>query len=243
MYIMDSKIIMIFGGTGVLCRAIGNGLAEKNNTCILIGRNKDNITNLLEHPNIEFLKCDVTKVNEIHDVYLIVYNKYKQIDVVINGMGINSQQPLLSIEPNDIHMIMDVNFNALFCSCQEAYKHMHEHGGCIINLGSVSGIIPLSKVFIYSCSKAAVHSISKNLAREWGKDNIRVNTLIPGFFPAEQNKKILTPERTQSILQHTPLQRFGDPKELIEPVWMICNASYMTGSEIIVDGGFSCQTI
>jgi len=240
---MNNKIIIIFGGTGVLCREIGLGLAEKHNTCILIGRKQENISHLIDHPNIEFLKCDVTKQNELENVYLIVFHKYKKIDVVINGMGVNSQQPLLNIKPIDIQMIMDVNFNSLFCSCQEAYKYMHETGGCIINMGSVSGIIPLSKVFIYSCSKAAVHSITKNLAREWGKNNIRVNTLIPGFFPAEQNKKILTPERTQSILQHTPLQRFGDPKELIEPVWMICNASYMTGSELIIDGGFSCQTI
>ena len=240
---MDKKVIIIFGGTGVLCSEIGKGLANKNNYCILIGRNNQKILSLLSNPNIEFFPCDVTITKEIYNVYEHVYNKYHKIDVVINGMGVNSQEPFLSINSDNIQSIMNVNFNAVVFSCQQAYSYMQTNGGCIINIGSVSGTIPLSKVFIYSCSKAAIHNLTKNLAREWGKQNIRVNTLIPGFFPAEQNKKILTPERTEQILKHTPLQRFGNPKELIEPIWMMCNATYMTGTEITIDGGFSCQTI
>ena len=240
---MVYKIVIIFGGTGVLCREIGNGLAKKDNKCILIGRKQQNVEEIIKGDNLEFMYCDVSKPNDIENVYSKVIEKYKRIDVVINGMGINSQQPLLSINSNDIYDIMNVNFNAVLISCQEAYKYMQHTGGSIINIGSVSGITPLSKVFIYSCSKAAVHNISKNLAREWGKYNIRVNTLIPGFFPAEQNKKILTPERTNRIIEHTPLGRFGKSEELIEPIWMLCNSTFITGSEIVVDGGFSCQTI
>ena len=240
---MVYKIVIIFGGTGVLCSEIGNGLAKKGNMCILVGRKQSNVEELIKCDNIEFMYCDVSIPNNIEKVYTNVFEKYKRIDVVINGMGINSQQPLLSINSKDIYDIMNVNFNALFKSCQEAYKYMQYTGGSIINIGSVSGITPLSKVFIYSCSKAAVHNITKNLAREWGKYNIRVNTLIPGFFPAEQNKKILTSERITSIIEHTPLGRFGNTEELIEPVWMLCNSTFITGSEIVVDGGFSCQTI
>ena len=118
-------------------------------------------------------------------------------------------------------------------------------GGSIINVGSMSGVIPLSRVFTYSTTKAAVHNLSKNLAREWAEQNIRVNTLVPGFFPAEQNKKVLTPERVGQIMGHTPMNRFGEAKELIGATILLASdaGSFMTGIETVVDGGYAAMTI
>ena len=116
----------------------------------------------------------------------------------------------------------------------------------IINLGSISGLNPLSRVFSYSASKGAVHNLSKNLAREWATKNIRVNTLVPGFFPAEQNRKVLTPDRVASIMGHTPMDRFGDANELIGATLLLASekaGSFITGHEMIVDGGYSSMTI
>ena len=116
----------------------------------------------------------------------------------------------------------------------------------IINLGSISGLNPLSRVFSYSASKGAVHNLSKNLAREWATKNIRVNILVPGFFPAEQNRKVLTPDRVASIMGHTPMDRFGDANELIGATLLLASekaALFITGHEMIVDGGYSSMTI
>jgi NAD(P)-dependent dehydrogenase (short-subunit alcohol dehydrogenase family) len=110
----------------------------------------------------------------------------------------------------------------------------------------MSGLLPLSRVFTYSLSKAAVHNLSKNLAREWAPLGIRVNTLVPGFFPAEQNKKVLVPERIAKIMAHTPMNRFGEAKELVgAAVLLASNAagSFITGHEMVVDGGYSSMTI
>ena len=117
--------------------------------------------------------------------------------------------------------------------------------GSIINLGSESGILPLSRVFTYSASKAAVHNLSKNLAREWAAKGVRVNTLVPGFFPAEQNRKVLTPERVAMILGKTPMNRFGEAKELIGASLLLASdaGSFVTGAEIVVDGGFAAMSI
>jgi len=140
-----------------------------------------------------------------------------------------------------------VNTKAVFMACQVFGKYFLENGisASIINLGSMSAVLPLSKVFTYSMSKAAVHNISKNLAREWGTQNIRVNTLVPGFFPAEQNRKLLTPERTEQILGHTPMQRFGDKQELCGATLLLASdaGSFITGTEILVDGGYAAMTI
>ena len=98
----------------------------------------------------------------------------------------------------------------------------------------------------YSASKAAVHNLSKNLAREWAPKRVRVNTIVPGFFPAEQNRKILSPERVASILGHTPMKRFGEARELIGATLLLASdaaGGFITGSEIVVDGGYHAMTI
>jgi NAD(P)-dependent dehydrogenase (short-subunit alcohol dehydrogenase family) len=100
-------------------------------------------------------------------------------------------------------------------------------------------------VFTYSMTKAAVHNLTKNLAREWGPLGIRCNVVVPGFFPAEQNRKILSPERVASILSHTPMGRFGEIDELGGAALLLASDAgrFITGTELVVDGGFSSMTI
>ena len=124
---------------------------------------------------------------------------------------------------------------------------MVERGrGSIINVGSMSGLIPLSRVFTYSLTKAAVHNLSKNLAREWAPSGVRVNTIVPGFFPAEQNRRVLTPDRVAAVMGHTPMNRFGEANELVGATLLLAGdgaGSFITGAEIVVDGGYGSMTI
>lgn len=124
--------------------------------------------------------------------------------------------------------------------------------GSIINIASVSAHLPLSRVVSYSASKAAVLNLTRFLAREWAPSGVRVNSITPGFFPADQNRKLLfnddnTPtERTQQIWGHTPMKRFGEAQELVgAAVFLASNAasSFVTGADIRIDGGFLAQTI
>ncbi len=124
--------------------------------------------------------------------------------------------------------------------------------GSIINIASVSSHVPLSRVVAYSAAKSAVSSLTQFLAREWAGKGVRVNSITPGFFPAEQNRKILfqedgTPtERTRVILAHTPMGRFGAPQELVGAAVFLASpkaSGFVTGADLRVDGGFLCQTI
>jgi NAD(P)-dependent dehydrogenase (short-subunit alcohol dehydrogenase family) len=124
--------------------------------------------------------------------------------------------------------------------------------GSIINIASVSAHIPLSRVVAYSASKAAVLSLTQFLSREWAAKNVRVNSITPGFFPAEQNRRLLFNEdgsptaRAQQILGHTPMNRFGTSEELIGAAIFLASAKasgFVTGTDIRVDGGFLSQTI
>ncbi|MFZ9933696.1 MAG: SDR family NAD(P)-dependent oxidoreductase, partial [Chthoniobacterales bacterium] len=164
----------------------------------------------------------------------------------VNGAGVNSPTPFLEISDEEMDRIIGINLKAVMVACQVfGARMLGSGGGSIINLGSMSGIIPLSRVFTYSATKAAVHNLSKNLAREWAAEGLRVNTLVPGFFPAEQNRKVLTPERVASIMGHTPMKRFGEARELVGATLLLASdaGGFITGSEIVVDGGFASMTI
>ena len=140
-----------------------------------------------------------------------------------------------------------MNLKSVFLGCQVFGRHLVEcgQGGSIINMGSMSGVIPLSRVFTYSLTKAAVQNLTKNLAREWAPKRVRVNALVPGFFPAEQNRAVLTPDRVASIMGHTPMRRFGEARELIGATLLMAGdaGSFITGAEVIVDGGYHAMTI
>ena len=119
-------------------------------------------------------------------------------------------------------------------------------GGSIINVSSVSSRIPVSKAFTYSISKAGVDNLTRFLAREWAPHAIRVNALVPGFFPAGQNRRILTDERRRAVFAHTPMSRYGEAEELCgAAIWLASEraSSFVTGATITVDGGFTAMTI
>jgi NAD(P)-dependent dehydrogenase (short-subunit alcohol dehydrogenase family) len=155
---------------------------------------------------------------------------------------VNSPTPFFDIAEDEFDKIIAVNLKGLMLACQIFGRHMVERGsGSIINVGSASGLLPLSRVFTYSASKAAVHNLSKNLAREWAAKGVRVNILVPGFFPAEQNRKVLTPERVASIMAKTPMKRFGEAHELDGAALLLASdaGGFITGTELVVDGGFA----
>ena len=144
--------------------------------------------------------------------------------------------------------ILNVNLRGVRLACQVIGKYMleRETKGSIINIASVSAGPPLSRVFTYSLSKAAMLSLTQNLAREWATKGIRVNALSPGFFPAEQNKKVLTPDRVEYIMRHTPMARFGSPEELAGGILLLASpsaGSFLTGHNLLIDGGFTAMTI
>ena len=164
-----------------------------------------------------------------------------RVDILLNCPGKNSTTPFFELSMEEWDSIMDVNLKGVVLACQVFGKQMVDQGegGSIINISSVSSDPPLSKVVTYSASKAAVNSVTKFLAREFATSNVRVNAIIPGFFPAEQNRKILSPERVESIMKHTPMNRFGDKEELQgTTVWLASEkaSGFVTGALIRVDG-------
>jgi NAD(P)-dependent dehydrogenase (short-subunit alcohol dehydrogenase family) len=251
LFSLKGKVAVVIGGTGELCGAMAEGIAAAGATVALVGRDAAKAKTRMDKiakdgGKSEFFPCDTTSKSGLQQLLKDVLAKLGRVDVLVNGAGVNSPTPFFDIPEEEIDRILTVNLKGLMLSCQIFGKHMVEQkSGSIINLGSASGLTPLSRVFTYSASKAAVHNISKNLAREWATQGVRVNILVPGFFPAEQNRKVLNPERIAQIMGKTPMKRFGEANELIGATLLLASdaGSFITGAEIVVDGGFDAMTI
>lgn len=247
---------MVVGGTGVLCGRMAQALAEAGARTVIVGRDRATGSAALDRLRVDgceltFEPCDVTSRDQLHDLVARVLASHGRIDVLVNGAGINSATPFLEISDEELERMVAVNQLGVMRACQEFGRYFVERaessgeGASIINVGSASGLTPLSRVFTYSMAKAAVHNLTRNLAREWGPLGIRCNVLVPGFFPAEQNREILTPARVATIIGHTPLARFGDADELAGATLLLASDAgrFITGAELVVDGGFSAMTI
>ena len=252
LFSLEGKVAVVIGGTGELCGAMAEGLAAAGAETVLVGRSEEKAAARLAKiesagGSAYFKKVDANSKASIQELLGNVLAKSGKVDILVNGAGVNSPTPIFDIEEDEFDSILNTNLKAVLFASQIFGKYLVERGegGSIINIGSMSGIIPLSRVFTYSATKAAVHNLSKNLAREWAEQKVRVNTIVPGFFPAEQNKKVLNPERIAAIMGHTPANRFGEASELIGATLLLASdaGSFMNGSEIVVDGGYASMTI
>jgi NAD(P)-dependent dehydrogenase (short-subunit alcohol dehydrogenase family) len=250
---LEGRVAVVIGGTGELCGAMAAGLAGAGAEVVLVGRDPEKATAPLGRiaaagGRAWFHRADASSKGELQGLLDAVLKRSGRVDIVVNGAGVNSPTPFFDITEEEFDRILRVNVKGVFFGCQVFGKYLVERaeGGAIINLGSMSGLVPLSRVFTYSASKAAVHNLTKNLAREWAPHRVRVNTLVPGFFPAEQNRKVLTPDRVASIMGHTPMKRFGEARELVGATLLLASdtaGSFVTGAELVVDGGYHAMTI
>jgi NAD(P)-dependent dehydrogenase (short-subunit alcohol dehydrogenase family) len=251
LFSLKGKVAVVIGGTGVLCGEMAAGLAGAGASVALVGRDAAKAQARLDAiakdgGTAAFFACDTTAKAGLQKLLDGVLAKFGRVDILVNGAGINSPTPFFDIPEEEFDRIINVNLKGVVLACQVFGKHLvGQKSGSIINLGSASGLTPLSRVFTYSASKAAVHNLSKNLAREWAASGVRVNILVPGFFPAEQNRKVLNPERIAQIMGKTPMKRFGEAPELVGATLLLASdaGSFITGAELVVDGGFAAMSI
>lgn len=250
---LEGQVAVVIGGTGVLCGAQAQGLAAAGATVIVAGRDHAKGATVVEAIEAAggkgaFCPVDVMSRESIAALRDAVVEQHGQVDMLINGAGVNFASRYLELADDDWSRVLSSNLDGVHMGCQIFGEQMvsQTEGGSILNLGSVAGHTPLSRVIAYSASKAAVLNLTQNLAREFAPQKIRVNALCPGFFPAEQNRKILDQDRIKSIMTRTPMNRFGEADELIGVTLLLLSrraGSFITGSAFYVDGGFTATSI
>jgi NAD(P)-dependent dehydrogenase (short-subunit alcohol dehydrogenase family) len=249
---LSGQVAVVIGGTGVLGGALAQGLAQAGATVVVAGRDAGRGTARVKEieaakGKAAFAAVDVMNRASIDDLLRQVIATQGKVDMLINGAGVNSASTYLEAKDEDWDRVLTSNLNAVHWGCQIFGRQMASSGGgSILNIASVSAHLPLSRVFAYSASKAAVVNLTQNVARELAPSGVRVNALCPGFFPAEQNRKILAPERVEKILAQTPMARFGEPSELVGATLLMLSkkaGSFITGATYYVDGGFTAMRL
>ncbi|MGO8874962.1 MAG: SDR family NAD(P)-dependent oxidoreductase [Acidimicrobiales bacterium] len=253
---LDGRVAVVIGGTGALGSRIAEALADAGAATVIVGRDAAHGDAALGRlrdgaREVTFEACDASVRSALRSLLERILAAHGHVDVLVNGAGTNSATPFLEIADDEMERIVSINQLAVMRACQEFGRYFvgraasSGQGASIVNIGSASALTPLSQVFTYSMTKAAVHNLTKSLAREWGPLGIRCNVLVPGFFPAEQNRTILTRERTAAIMRQTPMGRFGEVGELAGAALLLASDAgrFITGAELVVDGGFSAMTI
>lgn len=263
-FCLQGQVAVVVGGTGVLGGAMARGLAEAGAAVAIVGRSAERGAEVVV--SIEaaggralFAAADATKRDELQAAREQIVSELGEPGVLINAAGGNDPRVTvtddLAFEQIDLSSwdaAFDLNLAAgVLLPCQVFGPPMREAGsGSIVNIASITAHVPLSKVVAYSAAKAAVLNVTQFLAREWAP-TVRVNSITPGFFPGEQNRRLLfgddgePTERGRQILGHTPMGRFGDPDELAGAAVFLASpaSAFVTGTDVRVDGGFLSTTI
>ena len=263
---LSNEVAVVIGATGVLGGALADGLAAAGAQVAVLGRSAERGEARVKAiraagGRAQFFSADAMDRASVGAAHAAIRSALGEPSILVNAAGgndprvtVTAERPIESIALEDWRANFDLNLvGGVLLPCQEFGPGMCARGrGSIINIASVSAHLPLSRVVAYSASKAAVLSLSQFLAREWAVKGVRVNTITPGFFPAEQNRKLLFHDdgsptaRTQAIWGHTPMQRFGKSEELIGACVFLAAepaSSFVTGTDIRVDGGYLSQTI
>jgi NAD(P)-dependent dehydrogenase (short-subunit alcohol dehydrogenase family) len=266
MFNLTGEVAVVVGGTGALGGALAEGLAAAGAKVAVLGRNEERGLSrvkaiVAKGGQAEFVVADAQVRESLESARTAIEQTLGAPTVLVNAAGgndakvtVTAERPFEQIALPDWQANFDLNLvGGVVLPCQVFGPGMVARGkGSIINIASVSAHVPLTRVVTYSAAKAAVINLTLFLAREWAPKGVRVNSITPGFFPAGQNHKLLfnddgspTP-RTQSIWSHTPMGRFGKADELVGAALFFASSkasSFVTGSDLRVDGGFLGQTI
>jgi NAD(P)-dependent dehydrogenase (short-subunit alcohol dehydrogenase family) len=249
---LTGKVALVSGGTSGLGRAIANGFARSGAKVIVASRGptkvEDAARELEQHgAGHGGLALDVTDPASVERVVGQVIEGWGGLDILVNAAGITHKTPSMELTLADWNRVLETNLTGTFLCCQAAGRVMRERGGgCIINIASLASFRALSDVLPYCVSKAGVAMLTKSLANDWAVHEIRVNAIAPGVFPTPLNRHLIegTP-RGEWFRRGTPMDRFGDPEELVGAAIYLASpaASFTTGEVLVVDGGFLARGV
>jgi NAD(P)-dependent dehydrogenase (short-subunit alcohol dehydrogenase family) len=244
---LSGRVAVVIGGTSGIGHTLALGLAKAGAQVVASSRRQAEV----DHTALELqalgvkpvaLACDVLERRSLVDLRDTVVAKHGKIDVLINCAGRTKKVPTLEMSDEDWSAILETNLTGTLRACQVFGAHMLERGyGRIINIASLSTFVALFQTAAYSASKAAVASLTKSLAVEWGSKGVCVNAIAPGVFRTALNQALLDgTDRGREFLLRTPLKRFGKLEELVGAAIFLSSeaASFVNGEVLVVDGGF-----
>ena len=244
---LSGRSAVVIGGTSGIGYALALGLAEAGADVIPTSRRSDLVAQTaseIEALGRRSLRCtsDVQDRSSLEQLLAGTIEAFGKVDILVNCAGRTKRAPTLDFPEADWNAILETNLTGTLRAAQVFGRHMLERGyGRIVNIASLTSFVALHEVAAYSASKAAVASLTKSLAVEWGARGVCVNAIAPGVFPTELNRSLLEgTARGREFLARIPMKRFGDVKELCGAAIFLASeaASYVNGEVLVIDGGF-----
>jgi NAD(P)-dependent dehydrogenase (short-subunit alcohol dehydrogenase family) len=243
---LEGKCAVVIGGTSGIGYAIALGLAQAGTNVVPVSRSTEASTKTAEEVRSFGSRSfdtsvDVTSRASIDALREAVLNEFGGVHILVNCAGVTQRAPTATFMEDDWIRIFDINLNGTLRACQAFGRSMIERrDGRIINIASLSTFVAFQEVAAYCASKAAVGALTRSLAVEWAPYNVFVNAIAPGIFPTALNSAILASPRGKELKMRTPMQRFGQPEELVSTALYLASgrSSFTTGQIVAVDGGF-----
>lgn len=251
LFSLSGEVAIVTGGAQGLGEEMAVGLAEAGANVVIADKNMEKaeaVSQRLKDLGVDSfpLEVDVTRKTDLETMTQTVIERFKKIDVLVTSAGIGQWTAAEDMPEDEWKRVLDVNLNGVFLSCQAVGRAMIEQKkGSIVNIASMSGIAvnyPQCQSH-YNASKSAVIMLTRSLALEWAKHNIRVNALAPGYMQTQLVEDLLIelPEYAEAWKGYTPMNRLGHPEEIKAPCVFLASkaSSYMTGSILVMDGGYT----
>lgn len=248
LFSVAGQVVVVSGGSRGIGRAIAQGFAERAAQVVITGRQPETLAQTAaeispEPDRVLPIVCDVARSGDIHALVDQVMARFGRIDTLVNVAGINRRLPALEVSEEDYDAILDINLKGAFLVAQAVGRHQVERqSGCQIHIASLNTDRPLANVLPYAASKAALGSMTKSLALEWGDRGVRVNAIAPGFVLTDLTRKLWSDAGMQAWGKaNTPQRRLGQPEDMIgTAIFLASSASaFLTGQILYVDGGFT----
>lgn len=249
---LDDKVVLITGASSGFGHHFAPALARQGAKVVVAARRRDPLLALEEQIESNGSKClavamDVTNRDSVKSAFEQAEAAFGYVDVVINNAGVGDNNSMFDVSEEEWDKVVDTNLKGAFNVSQEGARRMNMQGkaGSIINIASVLGLRVASHLTAYCASKAGLIQLTKAMALELARYNIRVNAICPGYFLTDINKDFMASEAGKKMIQRVPQRRLGDMNELLGPLFLLASdaSSFMTGSVISVDGGHAVSTL
>ena len=242
MQALDGSVAIVTGGAFGIGKAIAEAYLENGATVVIADVDEDAGAATAADLGCRFEQCDVSDYDQVESVVEATVDADGTLDVIVNNAGIGSEASVEEMELDEWARVIAINLSGVMHGTKAALPHLRASGGCVVNIASIYGLVGGKGAAAYSAAKGGVVNFTQQVAIDYAADGVRVNSICPGFVETPMTKDLLEEERFYEYLVHkTPLGRPGKPEEIAPMAVFLASedASYVTGANIPVDGGWT----